>query len=167
VARPTENRYLPDDQPGRAGPNAKDIPLSKTALTRAKRKKPASVSKPDSETDARAAKETLRITLASLDDMKAEDIVTIDLAGKTSIGDYMVVASGRSQRHVASIAEDLIRNLKKAGLKNLRSEGRQAADWMLIDAGDVIVHVFQPEIRAFYDLEKMWSGRGGPAKRPD
>jgi len=98
--------------------------------------------------------------------MKAEDIVTIDLNGKTSIADYMVVASGRSQRHVASIAEDLIRNLKKAGVKNIRSEGARAADWMLIDAGDVIVHVFQPEVRAFYDLEKMWSARAGAAKAP-
>jgi len=144
----------------------KDSPLSKTALTRTRRKKSASVSPPDSETGAHAAKETLRIALASLDDMKAEDIVTIDLVGKTSIADYMVVASGRSQRHVASIAEETIRNLKQAGVKGIRSEGAQAADWMLIDAGDVIVHVFQPEVRAFYDLEKMWSGRGGPAKRP-
>jgi ribosome-associated protein len=99
--------------------------------------------------------------------MKAEDTVTIDLTGKTSIGDYMVIASGRSQRHVASIADEIVRNLKKAGLKNLRSEGGQTADWMLIDAGDVIIHVFQPEVRAFYDLEKMWSGRAGSAKRPD
>ncbi|MGN6461444.1 MAG: ribosome silencing factor [Pseudolabrys sp.] len=114
--------------------------------------------------DLRAAQETLRIVLKSLDDMKAEDNVTIDLAGKTSIGDYMVVSSGRSQRHVASIADEITRNLKKAGRHGVHSEGKQTADWVLIDAGDVIVHVFRPEIRAFYNIEKMWSQ---PERRPE
>ncbi len=112
---------------------------------------------PPSAADLRAAQETLRIVLKSLDDMKAEDSVTIDLAGKTSIGDYMVVSSGRSQRHVASIADEITRNLKKAGRQGVHSEGKQIADWVLIDAGDVIVHVFRPEVRAFYNIEKMWS----------
>jgi ribosome-associated protein len=160
------------------GPNT----LSKSTLSRAKQKKPATAAKrspkpsrpktgsakktaakksvaatPPSAADLRAAQETLRIVLKSLDDMKAEDSVTIDLAGKTSIGDYMVVSSGRSQRHVASIADEITRNLKKAGRKGVHSEGKQIADWVLIDAGDVIVHVFRPEVRAFYNIEKMWS----------
>ncbi|MCW5686476.1 MAG: ribosome silencing factor [Pseudolabrys sp.] len=171
------------------GPNT----LSKSALPRAKQKKPAttakrspkqshpktgnakkgSAKKPTAKksavatpeaADLRAAQETLRIVLKSLDDMKAEDSVTIDLAGKTSIGDYMVVSSGRSQRHVASIADEITRNLKKAGRHGVHSEGKQIADWVLIDAGDVIVHVFRPEVRAFYNIEKMWSQ---PERRAD
>jgi ribosome-associated protein len=92
--------------------------------------------------------------------MKAEDTTTINLSGKTSIADYMVVTSGRSQRHVASIAERVTSDLHKAKLSGLRVEGAKQGDWVLIDAGDVIVHVFRPEIRDFYNLEKMWSGSG-------
>ncbi|MGI8524751.1 MAG: ribosome silencing factor [Pseudolabrys sp.] len=104
------------------------------------------------------AKATLRLVLASLEDMKAEDSVTIDLTGKTSIGDYMVVTSGTSQRHVASCADRVVKNLEQAGIKGIRVEGARQADWVLIDAGDVIVHVFRPEVREFYNLEKMWAG---------
>jgi len=104
------------------------------------------------------AGETLRLILESLDDMKAEDTVTIDLAGKTSIADAMVVTSGRSTRHVTSIADSAIDSLEKAGVKGIRVEGKRNGDWVLIDAGDVIVHVFRPEVRAFYDIEKMWAG---------
>lgn len=108
------------------------------------------------------AKETLHRVLASLEDAKAEDSVTIDLTGKSSIGDYMVVTSGRSQRHVASIADRLVKDLQEAGLRRTRVEGMRQADWVLIDAGDIIVHVFRPEIREFYNLEKMWSA--GPTR---
>lgn len=94
--------------------------------------------------------------LASLDDSKAEDIASIDIAGKSSIADRMVVASGRSSRHVAAIAERLVDDMKKAGASNVRVEGLRTADWVLIDAGDILVHVFRPEVRAFYNLEKMW-----------
>jgi ribosome-associated protein len=104
------------------------------------------------------ADETLRLVLASLDDAKAEDSVTIDLTGKTSIGDYMVVTNGRSQRHVGAVADHVVKDLKKAGLGGVRVEGTPQCDWVLIDAGDVIVHVFRPDVRAFYNLEKMWSG---------
>ena len=90
--------------------------------------------------------------------MKAEHITTIDLAGKSTIADYMVVTSGRSQRHVASVAEDLVKHLHQAGVAQVRVEGLKQGDWVLIDAGDVIVHVFRPEVREFYALEKMWSG---------
>ena len=91
--------------------------------------------------------------------MKAEDSVVIDLAGKSSIADYMVVTSGRSQRHVSAVAEHVIKDIKESGGGRIRVEGMRQGDWVLIDAGDVIVHVFRPEIRAFYSLEKMWSAR--------
>jgi ribosome-associated protein len=91
--------------------------------------------------------------------MKAEDSITIDLTGKSSIGDYMVVTSGRSQRHVGSVAERVVKDIEAAGARGVRVEGMRQCDWVLIDAGDVIVHVFKPETRSFYNLEKMWSGR--------
>jgi ribosome-associated protein len=99
----------------------------------------------------------LATVLDSLSDAKAENVVTIDLLGKTSIGDYMVIASGRSQRHVGAIADQTCEKLKKQGQRELRVEGLPQCDWVVIDAGDVIVHVFRPEVRNFYNLEKMWS----------
>jgi ribosome-associated protein len=109
------------------------------------------------------AEEILRLVLARLDDMKAEDTLTIDLRGKSSIGDYMVVSSGRSQRHVGSVADRVIEDLHKVRVA-ARVEGVPHCDWVLIDAGDVIVHVFRPEVRAFYNLEKMWSANA-PVQR--
>ncbi|WP_274630563.1 ribosome silencing factor [Arvimicrobium flavum] len=105
------------------------------------------------ELDASQAIETV---LASLEDSKAEDIVSIDIRRKSSLGDYMVVASGRSHRHVAAVAEHLIKALKDEGFGQARVEGLPSADWVLIDSGDVIVHVFRPEVREFYNIEKMW-----------
>jgi len=102
------------------------------------------------------------IVLGSLDDDKAEDIVLIDLVGKTSIADAMIIASGRSSRQVAAMADHLSEKLKAAGIKGVEIEGKVSADWVLIDAGDVIVHLFRPEVRAFYNIEKMW-GVEGPA----
>ena len=99
----------------------------------------------------------LALVLASLDDDKAEDVVTIPLRGKTEIADHMVVASGRSTRQVTAIAEKLMDRLKHQAGLIARAEGLEAGDWVLIDAGDVIVHVFRPEVREFYQLEKMWS----------
>ncbi len=113
----------------------------------------------------RDASQTLQTVLERLDEMKAEDIVTIDLHGKTSIADSMVVASGRSSRHVGAIADDVVEQLKKSGLRGIRVEGQPHCDWVLIDAGDVIVHVFRPEVRDFYALEKMWSGGKGALQR--
>lgn len=112
-----------------------------------------------------SAKETLRIVLARLDDMKAEDNVTIDLTGKSTIGDFMVVTAGRSNVHVAAIADNLVKDLKTAGVIGIRVEGLRQGDWVLIDAGDVIVHVFRPEVRNFYSLEKMWSSPRPDARR--
>ncbi|GGD97111.1 hypothetical protein GCM10011390_14840 [Aureimonas endophytica] len=95
--------------------------------------------------------------LRSLDDSKGEDIFSIDLTGKSPLADHMVIVSGRSNRHVTAVADHLLRDLKDAGYGNCRVEGLQSGDWVLIDAGDVIIHVFRPEVRAFYNLEKMWS----------
>ena len=95
--------------------------------------------------------------LTSLDDDKAENVVTIDLEGRSALADAIVIASGRSARHVAAIAEHLARRLKEAGYGTRPLAGAQAGDWALVDAGDVIVHVFRPEVRDYYDLEGMWS----------
>lgn len=103
-----------------------------------------------------AASRAIDTVLASLDDSKAENIVSIDIQGKSSLGDYMVIASGRSHRHVAAVADHLLKALKDAGLGQVRVEGLAGADWVLIDCGDVIVHIFRPEVRDFYNLEKMW-----------
>ena len=95
--------------------------------------------------------------LISLDDDKAEDVVTIDLEGRSSLADAIVIASGRSQRHVSAIAEHLARRLKEAGYGTRPVDGLASGDWVLVDAVDVIVHIFRPEVRAYYDLEGMWS----------
>ncbi len=98
----------------------------------------------------------LAAVLASVDDDKAEDIVQIDLRGRSDVADYMVICSGRSSRQVASISEKLADRLKEQFHLSAKMEGKETGDWVLIDAGDVIVHVFRPEVREFYDLEKMW-----------
>ena len=99
----------------------------------------------------------LTTIIDQLDDAKAEAIVTISLDGKAAIADSMVVASGRSSRHVGAIADQLVDKLKEAGHRDLRIEGLPQCDWVLVDAGDVVVHVFRPEVRSFYNLEKLWS----------
>ena len=96
--------------------------------------------------------------LDSLDDSKAENVVVIDLAGKTSLADTMAIAQGRSNTHVGAIAERVIKACKEAGVAAPRVEGMPHNDWVLVDAGDLIVHIFRPEVRQFYNLEKMWSG---------
>tara|TARA_R110000787_G_scaffold5473_18_gene20002 strand:+ start:286 stop:726 length:441 start_codon:yes stop_codon:yes gene_type:complete len=100
--------------------------------------------------------ELLAQILKILDDHLAEDVVVIDLKGKSTIGDYMVIATGRSSRQVVTMAEFLSKDLKQAGVTGIRSEGMSQGDWILIDSGDVIVHLFRPEVRDFYSLEKMW-----------
>ena len=103
----------------------------------------------------------IKTVLASLEDSKAENIVSIDIQGKSSLGDHMVIASGRSDRHVGAIADQIQRKLKDGGQRRVRVEGQPQCDWVLIDTGDVIVHVFRPEVREFYNLEKMWSADRG------
>ena len=93
----------------------------------------------------------------SLDDDQAIDVITIDLKGKSSLGDYMIIASGRSTRHVSAIADHVLTGIKATGFGTAQTEGQSAGDWVLIDAGDIIIHLFRPEVREFYNLEKMWS----------
>jgi ribosome-associated protein len=103
------------------------------------------------------ADKTLNMILSRLDDMKAEETVTIDLRGKSAFSDYMIVTSGRANRHVGAIAENVAKGLKETGIKSIHIEGLPNCDWVLIDSGDVIVHVFRPEVREFYNLERLWT----------
>lgn len=107
--------------------------------------------------------ELLALVLASLDEDAAEDVVNIPLAGKSEIADHMVVASGRSSRHVGALAEKLADRIKKATGRLSRSEGKELGDWVLLDCGDVVVHIFRPEVREYYDLEKLWTSLPGKA----
>jgi len=125
-------------------------------LRTALRKKAEIVPSPAGISGSDAASLAIDTVLASLEDSKAENIVSIDIQGKSSLGDYMVIASGRSHRHVSAVADHLLKALKDAGLGTARVEGLASADWVLIDSGDIIVHVFRPEVREFYNLEKMW-----------
>ena len=127
-----------------------------TALEGARKSTPPPEHVPSHDSEALLAR-----IIAWLDDAKAENVVTIDIRGRSSIGDFMVVASGRSDRHVGAIAEQVARKLREDGYGRVRVEGQPQCDWVLIDAGDIIVHVFRPEVREFYNLEKMWS-----AERP-
>ncbi len=114
--------------------------------------------------DVSVGRPVIDLVIGSLDDSKAEDIVSIDLKGKTALADHMVIVSGRSHRHVTAVADHLLRDLKEAGHGNAKVEGLQNGDWVLIDTGDIIVHIFRPEVRAFYNIEKMWSvGEAGEA----
>jgi len=108
----------------------------------------------------------LSLITSSLDQDGAEDVLEIALAGKSVMADFMVVASGRSTRHVAALSENLVDRLKSEAGVSSRVEGKEAADWVLIDAGDVIVHVFRPEVREFYQLEKMWLTAPDQTARP-
>lgn len=117
---------------------------------------PGRPAKPDLAHEVADAESLAKAVLVSLEDSKAEDIVSIDIRGKSSLADMMVVASGRSHRHVGAIADRLLHDLKEAGFHDLRVEGLPHCDWVLVDAGDVLVHVFRPEVRGFYNLEKMW-----------
>ena len=105
---------------------------------------------------AEASRLMREAALRSLDDAKAEDVVAIDIEGKSALADHMIVASGRSHRHVGAVSDRLLRDLKDAGFGAPRVEGAPANDWVLVDAGDVVVHIFRPEVREFYNLEKMW-----------
>ena len=138
---------------------------TKAASTKAASTKAAKAqSGADKAVDKTLADKTLDVILSRLDDMKAEETVTIDLRGKSAFSDYMVVTSGRANRHVGAIAENVTKSLKENGVQNIRVEGMPNCDWVLIDSGDVIVHVFRPEVREFYNLERLWTqGPGMPA----
>ena len=109
-----------------------------------------------SKTAELAVGDVLELVQTSLADSKAEEPVTIDIQGKSALGDYMIVASGRSHRHVGAIADHMLRDLKNAGCGTPRVEGLPNCDWVLIDTGDIIIHIFRPEVRDFYGIEKMW-----------
>ncbi len=99
----------------------------------------------------------LRLVREQLDDDQAGDVVVVDLSGKSSIADYMVIASGQSTRQVGAMTDHLLELFKKNGLKGAKVEGRSRSDWVLVDAGDIVIHLFRPEVREFYKLEKLWS----------
>ena len=124
----------------------------------AERKKPASKAKPKKKSPAAAegARALLDLVVKTLDDNKAEEILTIDLAGKSSIADFLVIANGRSNRQVTALADYVVKAVDEAKLGPSRIEGKSGGDWVLIDLNDVIVHLFRPEVREFYKLEKMW-----------
>jgi ribosome-associated protein len=107
----------------------------------------------------------LKLVEKSLDDDKAEDIISIDLAGKSSIADYMVIATGRSARQLNAMAQHLDEKLTKSGVRKVSIEGLTQGEWVLLDGGDVIVHLFKPEVRSFYNLEKMWGADLPEAER--
>jgi ribosome-associated protein len=121
----------------------------------------AAATAPGGETSA--AGPLVKAILSVLDDAKAEEIISLDLAGKTSLADVMIIASGRSDRHVGAIAERVASALRDLRLPTPRIEGMPVCDWVLIDAGDVLVHLFRPEVRGFYNLEKLW-GMGRPSE---
>lgn len=144
----------------------KPAPKKKPVVKPAVAAKPKAVAKPKTKTIAVVKPEKpklqgdqsiLNLVLAQLEDAKAEDIISINLDGKTAIADNMVVASGRSNRHVGAIADQVVDKLKAAGYRNIRVEGMDQCDWVLVDAVDVILHLFRPEVRSFYNLEKLWS----------
>ena len=115
---------------------------------------------PEAAVGEHRSEEVLALVLKSVDDDKAEDVIEIDLRGRSDVADYMVICSGRSSRQVAAISEKLADRLKQEMRISVRMEGKDTGDWVLIDAGDVIVHVFRPEVREFYQLEKMWLPAG-------
>ncbi len=139
---------LPPPEPAPVIPAELLDDAPKAARPRKPRGKKAEAPKPTGALD---------LVLTQLDDSKAEQIVTINLDDKTAIADTMVVASGRSNRHVGAIADQLVERLKAAGRRDLKVEGMPQCDWVLVDAGDVVVHIFRPEVRSFYNLEKLWS----------
>src|ERR1700737_3980714 len=133
--------------------------LPKSAKTSRKTSTKAAALKAQSDAD-----KTLNMILSRLDDMKAEETVTIDLRGKSAFSDYMIVTTGRANRHVGAIAENVTKALKETGIKSIHVEGLPNCDWVLIDSGDVIVHVFRPEVREFYNLERLWTHNPAAAK---
>jgi ribosome-associated protein len=135
--------------------------LSKSVLPKVSKASPKTARKTSTQAAALKAQpdadKTLNMILSRLDDMKAEETVTIDLRGKSAFSDYMIVTSGRVNRHVGAIAENVTKALKENGITSLHVEGLPNCDWVLIDSGDVIVHVFRPEVREFYNLERLWT----------
>ena len=129
-------------------------PLSPDPAPSAHEEAPFKAASPETEAKIVALGDLI---LARLDDDKAQDVVFIDLKGKSAVADGLIVASGRSHRHVGALADHLLRALKEAGYGKARVEGLPHCDWVLIDTGDIIIHLFRPEVRQFYNIEKIWS----------
>lgn len=128
-----------------------------------RRKKAEAPAKPAAKDPTASVEAMLETLVKVIDDAKAEDIVALDLLGKTSLADAMIVASGRSERHVGAVAERIASTLRDLGQPSPKIEGLTACDWVLIDTGDIIIHLFRPEVRSFYNLEKLW-GAGRPSE---
>lgn len=149
----------PRRAPAKKAPAAKRAPAPTTAVVKAPAAGAKAPRKPKPKAHAPDAG-VLRLKAlieSSLEDDKAEDVVALDLRGKSSLADWMIVATGRSSRQVSAISDHLLERLRTATGHPHRSEGKRSGEWVVIDAGDIIVHIFQPEIRSFYNLEKMWS----------
>lgn len=131
----------------------------KTTLRHAAETKEVTLTAPSDApaTDHSAGRNAIDLVISSLEDSKGEDIVSIDMYGKSALADHMVIVSGRSNRHVNAVAEHLLRDIKDNGLGHAKVEGLQNGDWVLIDTGDIIIHIFRPEVRSFYNIEKMWT----------
>lgn len=138
------------EDPKKLSPETKRTPAASKAGTVARQP-----GRPSKGIDVDAA---TSVVLASLEDDKAEDILAVDIRGKSSFADMLIVASGRSGRHVGALADHVMHKLKEAGIKDVRVEGMPQADWVLVDAGDLVVHLFRPEVRSFYNIEKIWAG---------
>ena len=152
--KPARNSTKNSTKKVKTKPPAKKKSAGKTASKRQTHKTAAPAGKPAVQTDL------LKRVLASLNDDKAENVITIDLRGRSALCDAAVIASGRSSRHVGAMAEHLARRLKESGYGTRPVSGQAQGDWVLVDAGDVIVHLFRPEVRDYYDLERMWSVGG-------
>ena len=161
-AKPKSSAKAPAKKsPAKKAP-AKKAPAKKTKAKKPVVKKPAAPKAPVVHKPALQDRVLLERILKSLDDDKAEEVITIDLGGRSSLADAIVIASGRGGRHVAAIAEHLARRLKDAGYGTRPINGAAQGDWVLVDAGDIIVHIFRPEVRDYYDLEGMWSVGDAP-----
>ncbi len=154
VVNRTEERPLPALRSSKSGPSATASGQASVDGSGRSSRKTAGQTTPN----------LVALVVARLDDDKAENILSIDLAGKSSIADAMIIASGRSQRHVTALADHVARALKDAHVDGVRVEGLPNADWVLIDAGDLIVHLFRPEVREFYNLERIWAADAPPAQ---
>lgn len=125
------------------------------------------------KTPTMRSEDLVKLAIAALEDIKAQDITTIDVREKTSITDYMVIASGTSSRHVKSLVDNVLEKVKEQGVRPLGSEGLDSGEWALLDLGDIVVHVMLPTARQFYDLERLWQGaeqsraQHAPAQSPD
>lgn len=154
MKQPQNQQYPSDVGPSGQNATAKREGKLTTALQSSGAGK--GTSRKTSKTALLAVDDVLGVVTNCLEDSKAEELVTINIKDKSALADYMVIASGRSNRHVSAIADHLLRELKNIGAGSAKVEGLESGDWVLIDIGDIIVHLFRPEVREFYALEKMW-----------